>query len=180
MHNLKDILDAISLFILPGIILIILTWALIKKVPIYESFIEGAKDGVKVSGNIIPYLVAIIVAISMFRASGAIDLIANYFSKSLEALKISSDVLPLAIVRGLSGSAALGIFSEITAHHGANSYMAKLSAVMLGSSETTFYVLTVYFGAVGIKKFRYAVLTGITADITGIIASIFISRIFFM
>lgn len=180
MSNLKAVLDILSVWLLPAIILIILTWAMIKKVPIYEAFIEGAKDGVKVSVNIIPYLVAIIVAVSMFRASGAIDVISHFFAGTLKALKVSADVLPLAIVRGLSGSAALGIFSEISAHNGADSYVSKLSAVMLGSSETTFYVLTVYFGAVGIKKFRYALMTGIIADITGIIASIFICRMFFM
>lgn len=180
MTNIKAVFDVLSVYILPVIILTILTWAMVKKVPIYEAFIEGAKDGVKVSINIIPYLVAIIVGVSMFRASGAIELVTHWFNGALDSLKISSDILPLAIVRGLSGSAALGIFSEITAHHGANSYMSKLSAVMLGSSETTFYVLTVYFGAVGIKKFRYALLTGVTADITGIIVSIFISRLFFM
>lgn len=180
MTSIKVVLDALSVYILPVILLTVLTWAMIKKVPIYETFIEGAKDGIKVSINIIPYLVAIIVAVSMFRASGAIKIATYYFDGALSSLKITSDILPLAIIRGLSGSAALGIFSEITAHHGANSYMAKLSAVMLGSSETTFYVLTVYFGSVGIKKFRYALLTGLTADITGIIVSIFISRLFFM
>lgn len=180
MSSIKTVLDIISLWTLPAIILIILTWAMVKKVPIYETFIEGAKDGVKVSINIIPYLVAIIVAISMLRASGAIELFAKSMSGMLNSLKVPVDVLPLAIVRALSGSAALGIFSDIAKTHGTDAYATKLGAVMLGSSETTFYVLAVYFGAVGIKKLRFALITGLFADIVGIVASILIARIFFM
>lgn len=179
MHNLKVVLDLVSLWTLPAIILIILTCAMIKKVPVYETFVDGAKDGVKVSLNIIPYLVAIITAISMLRASGAIELLAKYSATLLSYFKIPVDVLPLAIVRGLSGSAALGLFSELAKTNGAESYTTKLAAIMLGSSETTFYVLTVYFGAVGIRKFRFALFAGIFADIVGIVASILIARIFF-
>ena len=180
MHNFKIILDAISLWTLPAIIIIILTWAMIKRVAIYETFVEGAKDGVKVSINIIPYLVAIIVAISMLRASGAIDLFANLCSNFLSKIKVPIDVLPLAIVRALSGSAALGLFSDIAKTNGTEAYATKLGAIMLGSSETTFYVLAVYFGAVGIKKYRFALITGLFADIVGIIASIIVARLFFM
>lgn len=180
MHSLKMIIDAVSLWTLPAIILIILSWAMIKKVPVYETFVEGAKDGVKVSISIIPYLVAIIVAISMLRASGAIEMLAHLCSGILHKLSIPVDVLPLAIVRALSGSAALGLFSDIAKHNGVESYATKLGAIMLGSSETTFYVLAVYFGAVGIKKYRFALAAGIFADITGIIMSILVARLFFM
>lgn len=176
---IKEFIDVLSLWALPAIILIILTVALIKKVPIYEAFIEGAKDGVKVSFNIIPYLVAIIVAISMLRASGAIDSLAILCSGILEKIHLPADVLPLAFVRSLSGSAAIGLFSDIIANNDINSYTSKLAAIMLGSSETTFYVLTVYFGAVGIKKYRYALLTGISADLIGIIMAIIVARFFF-
>lgn len=180
MSEIKTVLDLVSLWMLPAIILIILTLAMIKKIPIYETFIEGAKDGVKVSINIIPYIVAIIVAISMLRASGAIELLAKSMSGFLNVFKVPVDVLPLAIVRALSGSAALGLFSEITKHNGAEAYATKLGAIMLGSSETTFYVLAVYFGAVGVKKYRFALIVGLFADIVGILASIFIARLFFM
>ncbi len=180
MHSIKPLIDIISLWTLPAIILLILIWAIIKKVPVYETFIEGAKDGVKVSINIIPYIVAIIVAISMLRASGAIEYFAQISSSLLNTIKVPVDILPLAIVRSLSGSAALGVFSEIAKTNGTEAYATKLGAIMLGSSETTFYVLAVYFGAVGIKKFRYALITGIFADIVGIIASILVARIFFM
>lgn len=176
---IKEIIDLISLWALPAIILIILTVAILRKVPIYEAFIEGAKNGVKVTGNIIPYLVAIIVAISMLRASGAIDSLATLCCGFLEKINLPADVLPLAFVRSLSGSAAVGVFSDILANNDVNSYTSKLSAIMLGSSETTFYVLTVYFGAVGIKKYRYALLTGLSADIIGIIMAIIVARFFF-
>lgn len=161
------------MYILPIMILTILTIGLIKKVPVYEEFVEGAKDGFKVSISIIPYLVALIVAISMFRASGAMDWICSLFSNY-------ADIIPIAITRSLSGSATLGLFSELAAQHGADSYITKMAAVMVGSSETTFYVLTVYFGSVGIKKFRYALWTGIIADVTGIVLAILVSRMFFL
>lgn len=170
--SFHSVINAISLWTLPVIIVSILTVAMFKKVPVYEVFTEGAKDGFKVAINIIPYLVAIIVAISMLRASGAIEMLANALSGILAKLKIPAEVLPVIFVRPLSGSAALGLFSEIAKTAGANAYATKLAAVMVGSSETTFYVLAVYFGSVGITKFRYALWVGILADIIAAIMSI--------
>lgn len=167
-----SVINAISLWTLPVIIVSILTVAMLKKVPIYEVFTEGAKDGFKVAVNIIPYLVAIIVAISMSRASGAIEMLAHALSGVLTKLKIPAEVLPVIFVRPLSGSAALGLFSEIAKTAGANAYATKLAAVMVGSSETTFYVLAVYFGSVGITKFRYALWVGLLADIIAAVMSI--------
>lgn len=166
-------LEMISLLILPLMVLIILTAGMLKKIPVYEEFVEGAKDGFKVSVSIIPYLVALIVAISMFRASGALDWIAGFFP-------VEPDLVPIMITRSLSGSAVLGLFGELAAKHGADDFITKLAAIMVGSSETTFYVLTVYFGSVGIKKFRYAILTGIIADATGILLSILAAKMFFL
>ena len=176
---IRAVIDMISLWALPAIIVLILTVALIKKIPVYETFIEGAKNGFKVTTNIIPYLIAIIVAISMLRASGAIDCIADICAPLFNKIHFPADVLPLAFVRSLSGSAAVGVFSDIVSNNDINSYTSKLSAIMLGSSETTFYVLTVYFGAVGIKKYRYALLTGICADLIGIIMAVIVARFFF-
>ena len=172
--------EKISLYILPILILFILSIGVFKKVPVYEEFVEGAKDGFKVSITIIPYLVALIVAISMFRASGALDWIANILSPLLLKFSIPSDVIPIMFTRSLSGSATLGLFSELATTHGAEAFVTKLTAIMVGSSETTFYVLSVYFGAVGIKKFRYAILTGILADIIGIVLAILVARLFFL
>lgn len=176
----KTLVDIISLWALPVIILTILTVAVFKKVPVYETFIEGAKDGVKTTVNIIPYLIAIIVAISMLRASGAIDSIALICSSFLDKINFPAEILPLAFVRSLSGSAAIGVFSDIVSNNDVNSYTSKLAAIMMGSSETTFYVLTVYFGAVGIKKYRYALSTGLIADFIGIIMSVVVARFFFL
>ena len=173
-------IEKISVCILPAMILIILFMGLIKRIPVYEEFIEGAKDGFKVSISIIPYLVAIIVAISMFKASGAIELITAWCGNILEKLAIPTDIVPIMITRSLSGSATLGLFSDIATRLGPDSYVTKLAAIMVGSSETTFYVLAVYFGSVGIKKFRYALLTGIIADITGIVLAILVARWFFL
>lgn len=176
---IKELINIISLWALPAIILVILTIAIVRKVAVYEAFIEGAKDGAKVTFNIIPYLVAIIVAISMLRASGAIDSLAFACSGVLNKIHLPADILPLAFVRSLSGSAAIGVFSDIISNNDVNSYTSKLAAIMMGSSETTFYVLTVYFGAVGIQKYRYAVLTGLSADLIGIIMAVIVARIFF-
>ena len=167
-------IEKISILILPIMIITILTAGLIKKIPLYEEFVEGAKDGFKVSVSIIPYLVAIIVAVSMFKASGAIELLKN-FTFGI----IPPDILPLIITRPLSGSAALGVFSNIVDSLGPDSFTAKLAAIMIGSSETTFYVLAVYFGSVGIKKIRYALLTGIIGDITSILLAIWAAHLFF-
>ena len=176
--NFQSILNALSLWALPAIIIIILTAGLIKKVPVYETFTEGAKDGFKVAVNIIPYLVAIIVAISMLRASGAIEMLANLLAGVLHKFNVPADVLPVIFVRPLSGSAALGLFSDI-ATQGPLTYSTKLAAVMVGSSETTFYVLAVYFGSVGITKFRYALWVGILADIIAAVMSIIVCNWFF-
>lgn len=171
---MKEFFNLLSILILPAIITIILISGFIKRVPVYETFTQGAKEGFKISIKIIPYLVAIMAAVSMLRASGAIEALASVLSEPLNMLKIPADTLPLMLTRSLSGGATLGIFSDIVNADGANSYAAKLAAVITGSSETTFYVLSVYFGAIGIKKFRHAVLTGILADITGIIAAVLI------
>ena len=172
-------LNLISLWALPVILITVLTMGLVKKVPIYEEFTDGAKDGFKVAVKIIPYLVAIIVGISMFRASGAIEVIAGWLAPVLTKFSIPSDTLPLMIVRSLSGSGALGIFSDIANNSGPDSYATKLAAVMVGSSETTFYVLAVYFGAVGITKIRYALIVGLIADFIGIVAAILVCNCMF-
>lgn len=160
-------MNLISLWALPAILILILTLGLIKKIPLYEVFTDGAKEGFNVSISIIPYLVAIIVGISMFRACGIIEMIQTYFGALLSSIHIPADVIPVMIVRPLSGSAALGVFSDIAHNLGPDSYATKLAAVMVGSSETTFYVLAVYFGAVGISKLRYALLVGVLSDIIG-------------
>lgn len=175
----QTFMNIISLWALPAILLLILTIGLFKKVPLYETFTEGAKDGFKVSVNIIPYLVAIIVAISMLRASGIIEMTGHILAPILNWFNVPVDTIPIMIVRSLSGSAALGVFSDIAHTLGPDDYATKLAAIMVGSSETTFYVLAVYFGAVGISKLRYALIVGLIADFIGIVAAIAVCNLMF-
>jgi spore maturation protein B len=170
----------ISVLILPLLIVTILLWATVKKIPLYETFIKGAREGISVGFRIIPYLVAILVAIGMFRASGAMELLAHVAAPLLNAIGLPPDLLPLAIIRPLSGSGALGMTTEIANHYGGDSYMARLAAVMTGSSETTLYVIAVYFGSVGVTKVRHALVAGLISDIVALFASLFICRIVFM
>lgn len=169
----------ITVAFIPVLIAFIVLYASVKKVPVYEAFTSGAKEGFNVSIRIIPYLVAMMVAVSMFRASGAIDLIGQALRPFFEFIGMPVDLLPLAITRSLSGSGARGIFAEIAKNYGPNASITKTAAVMLGCSETTFYVLAVYFGSVGITKFRHAVLAGIVADIAGIFLAILVSKLMF-
>ena len=175
----QKLMQIISLWTLPAILILILTMGLYKKVPLYETFTDGAKDGFKVAVNIIPYLVAIIVGISMFRASGIIEMISNICSPILSYFNVPAETIPVMIVRPLSGSAALGVFSDIAHNLGPDAYATKLAAVMIGSSETTFYVLAVYFGAVGISKLRYALIVGLLADAISILAAIAVCNLMF-
>ncbi len=176
----QGVLNLISLWALPFIILLILTMGIVKKVPIYEVFTDGAKDGFKVAVNIIPYLIAIIVAISMLRASGAIESLAGILAPLLTKFRIPVDILPVILIRPLSGAAALGLFSDIATNSASGEFLTKLAAVMVGSSETTFYVLAVYFGSVGIMKFRYALWVGLFADIIAAVMSIVVCQWMFL
>lgn len=175
----QQIMNIISLWALPVILIVILTIGLFKKVPLYETFTDGAKDGFKVAVNIIPYLVAIIVGISMFRASGIIEMLTSFIQPFLSHFNIPADSIPIMFVRSLSGSAALGIFSDIANNLGPDNHATKLSAIIVGSSETTFYVLAVYFGAIGITKIRYALLVGLLADFIGIVAAVSVCNMMF-
>lgn len=175
-----NFINTFSIYILPIIITIILVYGIIKKVPVYEEFTEGAKEGFVIAVKIIPYLIAIMVCVALFRASGAIELLQNFLKPILNLFKIPIETTVIMITRSLSGSATLGVLADIVNTSGANSYATKLAAVITGSSETTFYVASVYFGAIGIKKFRYAILAGILADIIGLIAAIWICSVFFL
>ena len=176
---LKDIILTLSYAAIPLLILAITLHASVKKVHVYEVFTQGAKQGFVVGVKIIPYLVAMLVAVGMFRASGAIELMAEWLAPVLELIGMPADLIPLAVVRSLSGSGALGILGEIATANGGNAYVTKLAAVMTGSSETTFYVLALYFGSVGVTKFRHALAAGVIADIIGIFVALFIGNLVF-
>jgi len=145
-------------------------------VKVYEEFVNGAKEGWQVALRIIPYLTAILVGVRMFREAGAVELVAQVLAPVLQPLGVSADLLPLILVRPLSGGATTGLFTELVTRFGPDSLIARTAATIFGSTETTFYVLAVYFGAVGIRKGRHALATGLIADATGAIASIAICR----
>ncbi len=173
-------LNNLSVFILPFIISVILIHALYKKTPAYESFTQGAQEGFKIAIKIIPYLIAIMACTAAFRASGAIDIITSLLKPVLEYFRIPPETTIIMLTRSMSGSATLGVLADIINQSGVDSYAAKLASVITGSSETTFYVVSVYFGAIGIKKFRHALLVGILADIAGLVLAIWICSIFFL
>ncbi|MBU1423791.1 MAG: spore maturation protein [Bacteroidetes bacterium] len=174
-----NIIQTLSVVAIPAIILFIVTYGAIKKVKIYETFVEGAKEGFNVGVRIIPYLVAMLVAIGIFRASGAMNILAWLVSPITLLIGMPAEALPMAIMRPLSGSGALGVMSEIIKTHGADSLIGRMVSVMMGSGETTFYVLAVYFGSVGISKTRHAVPAGIIADIVGILMSVWLVNLIF-
>jgi spore maturation protein B len=173
------IIGVISLWLIPVIIGFILIYGTLKKVPTYETFVEGGKEGITISFSIIPYLVGMLVAISIFRASGALDFLMNIMKPALDILNIPAEIVPLAFIRPISGTAALGLTSDIIATFGPDSFIGMLAATMQGSTDTTLYVLTVYFGAVGIKKMGDALKVGLLADLVGIVASIVIVTLMF-
>ena len=145
-------LNTLSLWILPLIIVFILMYAIYKKTPAYEAFVDGANEGFKIAIKIIPYLIAIMVCTALFRASGAIEFMEKIFKPLFDYFKIPIETTIIMLTRSLSGSATLGVLADIINQTGVNSYATKLAAVITGSSETTFYVASVYFGAVGIKN----------------------------
>lgn len=169
-------------FILLSVIITFVLTATIRKVNVYESFIDGAKEGFQVAVGIIPYLVAILLAIGMFRASGAMDFLIDGIARGVAALGMNTDfveALPTAFMKPLSGSGARGMMIDAMSTHGADSFVGRITSVIQGSTETTFYVLAVYFGSVGIKNSRYALGCGLIADFAGIIAAILIGYLFF-
>jgi len=176
---LINIVNTISVVAIPTLILFIVVYGAIKKVKIYEAFVEGAKEGFNVGVRIIPYLVAMLVAIGIFRAGGAMDLLARLLSPLTNLINMPAEALPMAIMRPLSGSGALGVMSETINANGPDSLIGRMVAVMMGSGETTFYVLAVYFGSVSITKTRQAVPAGIVADIVGILMSVWLVNLIF-
>lgn len=169
-------------FILFSIITSFILMAVIKKVNVYDSFIEGAKEGFQVAIGIIPYLIAILVAIAMFRASGAMTMLTDGITWLISLTGVNTDfvgALPTAFMKPLSGSGARGMMVDTMTLHGADSFLGRLSCVIQGSTDTTFYILAVYFGSVGIKNSRYAVVCGLLADLAGITAAILLSYLFF-
>src|SRR5690625_3233390 len=172
-------LTMISVWIIPSFILLVLIIASVKKLPSYELFVEGGKEGIQMAFSLLPFLLGMIVAISILRSSGALEAFIDLITPVLIWFGIPPEIVPLALVRPLSGTAALGMTAELTQHYGPDSFIGRLAATMQGSTDTTLYILTIYFGAVGIKKMRYALKVGLLADLVGISMSIIFVKLVF-
>ncbi|MCR6846107.1 spore maturation protein SpmB [Bacillus sp. IBL03825] len=174
-----SIVNTISLWVIPFVIGFILLYGTIKKVPTYESFVEGGKEGIQIAISILPFMVGMLVSISIFRASGALDAMISVMKPMLDLIHVPAEIVPLALIRPISGSAGLSITTDLIATYGPDSFIGRLASTMQGSTDTTFYILTVYFGAVGIRKMGDALKVGLFADLIGIICSIvFVSLMF--
>ena len=173
------VIQSLSLVAIPFLLGFFPLYASLKGVAVYEEFIEGAKEGIQVALRIFPYLVAILVAVGIFRAAGGIDILSRLLAPILDLIGLPTQVLPLVLVRPLSGSAATGLFAEIVKACGPNSYAAHLAGTILGGTETTLYVLAVYFGSVAVRRGRHALAAGLLADAAGVAASLVICRLVF-
>ena len=179
MDTARNVISILSFFVVPFILVSFPLYGLYKRVPVYESFVEGAKEGFQVAVRIIPYLVAILFAIAMFRASGAMEALTRGLDPVLGLIGFPAELLPMAIIRSLSGSGSAALVVDMINQYGEDSIFVKMAAVMYGSSETTFYVIAVYFGAVGIKKTRHAVPAGLLADAAAMIIAVWTVRLLF-
>ncbi len=169
----------ISRIILPVLVLIIVSYGIYKKVDIYDVFLEGAKESFDFILTMFPTMLAMILGVNIFLKSGFVNFVFEYLDPLLKLLSLPLEVLPMAFIRPISGSSALAILSSLLKEKGPDSFIGRLASVMQGSTDTTFYILTLYYGSVGIKKIRYSLIAGLGADLAGIIGSIFITQMFF-
>ena len=173
---MSAILNDASKFIIPLMLVLIPLYGLIRRVPVYEEFVTGAKEGFHVAVRIIPYLVAILFAVGMFRASGPMGYLEDGLRPYLSWLGVPPEILSMAITRPLSGGGSLAVLADMVKTHGIESIFVKISGVMYGACETTFYVIAVYFGAVNIKKTRHALPAGLIADLAGVLLAVYVVK----
>lgn len=167
-----ELISTISLWAIPVLVAFIPLYGHARKVPVYESFVDGAKDGFGTAIQIIPHLVGMLVAISVFRASGALDYLIGFIAPLFQSFGVPSEVLPLGLLRPLTGTGSLAFTTDLIRVHGPDSMIGMIASTIQGSTDTTLYVLTVYFGAVGIRNGRYALKVGLFSDLVGFIAAI--------
>ncbi|NLZ28677.1 MAG: spore maturation protein [Firmicutes bacterium] len=172
-------IESVSAWIIPAFLILTICYGLRGRINLFEVFIEGAREGFPMAIRLVPYLVGMLVAIGLLRDSGAMDLLARLLAPLLNLLNIPVDIIPLVLMRPVSGSGALAVTTEILQIHGPDSFLGRLASTMQGSTDTTLFVLTVYFGAVGISRSRHALAAGLLGDMGGFIASIIVCKIFF-
>jgi spore maturation protein B len=169
---MRTVFEQISIWAIPVLIVTIALIAVIRKVKVFDVFVEGAKEGFDIAIRIIPFLVGILVAIGMFRASGAMDMLTAGLRPILSAINFPPEVFPLAVLRTLTGSGSLAFTTDLIKTYGPDSLLGRMAATMYGSSETTFYVLAVYFGAIGVRRTRHAVPAALIGDVVAAIAAV--------
>lgn len=174
-----SLISLISAWAIPVIVVFIPLYAAYRKIPVYESFTEGAKEGFETAIKIIPHLVGMMVAISVFRASGAMDFLLQWVRPLLDKIGVPGEVLPLAILRPISGAGSLAFTADLIKQFGPDSMIGRIASTIQGSTDTTLYVLTVYFGAIGIRKASYALKVGLISDLVGFISSIVVCYLVF-
>jgi len=174
-----QIFNTVSAWAIPVLIATVLIFAAWKKIPLFDTFVEGGKEGFSIAISLIPYLVGMLVALAIFRESGAFNLFVQLVRPITRLLGIPAEVLPLAIMRPISGNGALAIAAEIMQRYGPDSLLGLIASTMQGSTDTTFYILTVYFGSVGIRKIRYSMTVGLLADLAGFLASVLVCNLVF-
>lgn len=172
-------MDKIGLYAVPAVILLIVLFGLIRRVPVFDTFLSGAKEGFSSTVSILPSLVGLIMAVSMLSASGALDFLSNILSPAANLIGMPAQVMPLALIKPVSGSGSTAVLAQIFKSNGPDSFAGRVASVMAGSTETTFYAVTVYYGAVGIKRTRHTIPAAVTADITACIISVLTVRLFF-
>ncbi|MBL9139431.1 MAG: spore maturation protein, partial [Verrucomicrobiales bacterium] len=173
------VLDAVSLLAIPFLLAFFPLYAALRRVPVYEEFVEGAKEGFQVAVRIIPYLVGMLVAIGLLRGSGTMEWLTGILRSPLEWVGFPPELVPISLIRPLSGSASLAAFSDVVKTFGPDHLLARTAGTLFGSTETTFYVVAVYFGAVAVRRVRHAVWAGLAADITGCVAAVVVCRMMF-
>lgn len=174
---MMDIMNWFSYFAVPGLIMIIIVMGAFRNVPVFDTFVDGAKDGLTTTVKILPVLVGILLGINILKESGALDMIVLLLKPLAELLGIPGELLPMAILRPISGSASLGLLNQQLKEYGPDSYIGRTISVIMGSTETIFYTITVYYGAIGVKNTRYTLWVSILAGLAGLAASIVICRI---
>ena len=172
-------MNNISNYIIPIIVLIIVLYALKKRVDIYDTFIDGTKESFDMTLKVFPNLLAMVFGVNIFLKSGVLDFIFNNLKPIFSYINVQIEILPMAIMRPISGSASLAILNDIFLNYGPDSFIGTVASIIQGSTDTTFYVLTLYFGSIGIKKIRYAMWAGLFSDLVGIVAAIILGNVLF-
>lgn len=172
-------MSGFSAWLVPCVVAAVVMSGFLRGVPVFDTFLEGAEEGLKSAVSILPALVGLIMAVSMLSASGALDLVSAFLAPAAELLGLPPEVMPLALIKPFSGSGSAAILTQIYRQYGPDSFPGRVASVMAGSTETTFYAVTVYFGAVGVKKTRHAIPAALVGDMTACVVSALAVRLFF-